>query len=179
LFTAEKVTDYALDVWILTNKRIVEIELKKLFDIQVSTLELKDIEDITVRNEGFFANYFNYGLLEVQTAGTNREFFAEKILDPGNVQKIIFDAKLKDEREKQDIEKGEVEQIANRVFNSHIPEDQKVKEKVFSENQNENSFDWAGVDQKQEKDTRNTTEEVEEVEDKYKKDIDSALRSEE
>jgi hypothetical protein len=186
---AEKFTDYTLDFWVLTNKRIVESELIKLFDIQISTLELRDIEDITVRNEGFVAHYFNYGTLEVQTAGTKREFFAERVSDPSRIQKIMFDAKMKDEKDKQDIEKGEIEQIAGRVYSenvasdfSHIPDDQKTKYKeeldnTKGTNTNSTNFDWAHGGSVVVEDEK-LEGEIDNLEDKYRTDINKATRIE-
>ncbi len=198
LMIAEKYTDYALDFWVVTNKRIVESELVKLFDRQLSTLELQDIEDITIRNEGFFANYFGYGSLEVQTAGAQNEFRAPRIAHPEDVQQIMFDAKLKDEQEKKNIEKDEVEQITQRVMReegvtTHIPHDQKLPkddtptnlDKDFPENAEQRihngknkNYDWAHISEKQAADIRNLQEQIEEVESKYKKGIDDALRTE-
>ncbi len=198
LMIAEKFTDYALDFWVVTDKRIVESELVKLFDRQLSTLELQDIEDITIRNEGFFANYFGYGSLEVQTAGAVNEFRAPQIAHPEHVQQIMFDAKLKDEQEKKNIEKTEVEQITHRVMReegvtTHIPHDQKVAKETppsnldgdFPENVEKSTsnkksgdYDWAHISEKQAADIRNLQEQIEEVEAKYKKGVDDALRTE-
>jgi hypothetical protein len=130
LLLAEKFTDYSLDVWILTDKRIVESELVKLFDRRLSTLELQDIEDVSVEVNGFWESIINFGSLEVQTAGAKREFLAENIENPTKVQALIFGAKLANKKEDMDIEKGEFEQIAHRVTQeegvaSHIPQDQK------------------------------------------------------
>ncbi len=185
LLLAEKFTDYALDFWVLTNKRIIESELLKLFDRRLSTLELQDIEDVTVRVKGVVQTAIGYGTLEVQTAGSEREFLAENIADPAKVQELIFDAKLKQAQEEKDIEKQEFEQIANRVTTeriavdhnaeNHIPLDQKQKEDVKS--MAENAFDWAHVNQSQFKDTRNVEEYMETVEDKYKKNTEAALRT--
>lgn len=195
LLVAEKFTDYALDFWIVTDKRIVESELVRLFSRKLSTLELQDIEDITISNPGFFSNYFSYGNLEVQTAGARNEFQADKIANPEFVQRVMFDAKLKDEQEKRDIEKGEMEQISHRIFREeqpevahdfHIPSDQKrenLPKKEVVEEKNESDattedFDWAHVAQKEEEKILSDEEEIEEIEDKYKSDIDSALRTE-
>jgi hypothetical protein len=175
MLLAEKFTDYAIDFWVVTNKRIIESELIKLFDVQLSTLELQDIEDITVRTGGFFANLIGYGKLEVQTAGATNEFYTENIADPAYVQKIMFDAKLAHEQEKMDIEKGEFEQISHRVFK----EEKKVEEvpRVSEEQVQQQNFDWAHINQKQTEDRRNVEEVIEEIPDIYKKNVDKALQA--
>lgn len=170
MLLAEKFTDYALDFWVVTNKRIIESELLKLFDVKISTLELQDIEDITVRSHGFWANIIGYGRLDIQTAGAVNEFYAEYITDPAKVQKIIFDAKLAHQQEIQNIEKEEVEQISARVFRE---ESQVSKPELLKTN---DQYDWAMIDERQAADRRNVEEVVEVVEDKFKKDIDKALK---
>ncbi len=126
IYLAERFTKYALNFWILTNKRIIESELPKLFDRRLSTLGLEEIEDISVEVNGIIENLIGWGTLEVQTAGTNREFLAKDILNPVGVQKAIFDAKLALKQEEKDIERGEVEQITRRVMNGTniIPQEQ-------------------------------------------------------
>jgi hypothetical protein len=189
MLLAEKFTDYAIDFWVITNKRIIESELLKLFDRRISTLELRDIEDITIENKGLLASMINFGRLEVQTAGTKNEFYMDNVANPAYIQKIMFDAKVAEEKEKQDIEKQEFEQISNRVFS----EREDVKEKSFegdldkkTEVKNiletplakkpDNEFDWAYIDETQAKDLRNKTEVLDNV-DAFKKDFEKALRS--
>ena len=174
---------------------MVESELVKLFDRKISTLELQDIEDITVHTFGLLGNYFSFGRLDVQTAGTVTEFFAEKIANPEYVQNQIFDAKLKDEHERKDIEKTEIEQISHRVYgeeeksklapeaDSHIPQDQKVtvEQKIpptSLEEGDSTGFDWAHVSEKQAEDIRDLQAQLEVVENKYKTGVKEALRTE-
>lgn len=177
MLLAEKFTDYALDFWVVTNKRIIESEMIKLFDVQISTLELEDIEDLTIRSEGFLANLIGYGRLDVQTAGAVNEFYAEKIMSPGKVQKIIFDAKLAYRQEEQDIEKGEMEQISKRVFKESEEKESFNNETESSKQIANEKFDWAMIDEKQAEDKRNVEEVVETIEDKYKANIANALKS--
>lgn len=176
---AEKFTDNILDFWIVTNKRIIESELKGLFNRRLSTLELQDIEDITISDPGFLANYFGYGTLEVQTAGAVQEFKAENVENPEEVQKVMFDAKLADEDERKSFQRKSIEQVTQEVVHeevepqflheshpeSHIPVDQK--------RQGEDGFDWALKGNTEDERDRNTK--LEQVEDKYKNNLGSAV----
>lgn len=92
-FMADRFTKYALNFWVLTNKKVVESEHLMLFSRKLSTLELESVEDITVKFEGILETLLNFGSLTVQTAGTQREFLADDIKDPEGVKKIIFDSK--------------------------------------------------------------------------------------
>ena len=41
--------DYYLDVWMVSNERIVEIKQNALFNRQISELQLEDIEDVNAK----------------------------------------------------------------------------------------------------------------------------------
>lgn len=66
-------TDYYLDLWVLTNTRIVDVEQKGFFHREVTSLSFSQIQDITVETRGFIETIFKFGTLHVQTAGHNRE----------------------------------------------------------------------------------------------------------
>lgn len=179
LLLTDRFVKYSLNFWVLTNRRIIETELKTLFDRKLSTLELQDVEDITVSVSGFIRTIIGYGSLEVQTAGTMREFIASDIYMPVKVQEAIFEAKLQLKEEEKDLDRSEFEQISERVMKKNaftIPSDQtKVVKEVSTENLSGGSFDWAhNMDPKQgEIDPR-----VALIEDKYKTNTSKALRVE-
>lgn len=85
-------TKFYLDVWIVTNIRLVDIEQISLFNRKSSTLELEHIEDITVKVEGFTESMIGYGTLSVQTAGHIQEFMIKDIADPESAKQIIYNA---------------------------------------------------------------------------------------
>ncbi len=85
-------TNYYLDVWVVTNMRLVDIEQRSLFNRKSSTLELDHIEDITVHIEGFFESIIGYGTLSVQTAGHIQEFLINDISDPEESKQVIYNA---------------------------------------------------------------------------------------
>ena len=185
VYMAERFTKYSLNFWILTNKRLIESELEKLFDRKISTLELPDIEDITIRENGFLANVIGWGSLQVETAGAVREFTSEDILDPVGVQRAIFDAKLALRQDEKDIERGEVEQITHRVMreNNIFPQEQNYEnpKKEIENNGGEevkHDFDWAKVEESQMGDKRNLDDEMGEIDETFKNNVDNALRTE-
>lgn len=185
MLVAEKFTDYAIDFWVVTNKRIIESELLKLFSRRLSTLELEDIEDITIEDKGFIANLIGYGTLEVQTAGTEKQFMATNVANPSYVQKVIFDAKVAEEEEKMNIEKGEHEQISHRVFKEELNKIQKKNTKLETIDtelrepglKSMEEYDWAKNSDSQGTGNLDDKEVLENV-DAYKKDIAKALRVE-
>lgn len=63
-------TNYYLDLWIVTNQRLIDIEQNALFNREVKTLRMETIQDIQVNIENVIETLLNFGTLRVQTAGT-------------------------------------------------------------------------------------------------------------
>ncbi|KKP98031.1 MAG: hypothetical protein US71_C0013G0012 [Parcubacteria group bacterium GW2011_GWD2_38_12] len=83
--------DYYLDVWIITNMRILDIEQKSLFNREVSECYLSKIQDVTVETKGILPTFLNYGDLHVQTAAEKREFLFREIDNPNKIKNIILE----------------------------------------------------------------------------------------
>jgi len=71
-------TNYYLDIWIVTDKRIINIDQIHLFKREVSTLRIERVQDIKIETDGFFATMFGFGNLQVQTAGPEASFYLIK-----------------------------------------------------------------------------------------------------
>ncbi len=84
-------TDYHLDVWILTDKRIIDIEQCGFFRREVSSFRYEQIQDMTVKIGGMIPTFLNFGTLEVQTAGTAAKFHMHGVSDPNGLRDIISD----------------------------------------------------------------------------------------
>src|SRR4030065_1642089 len=78
--------DYYLDVWIITDLRIVNIEQKGLFPSSVSELELSRIQDITTEVIGIIPTFLNYGDVFVQTAAETERFLFRQVPDPYSIK---------------------------------------------------------------------------------------------
>ncbi|EKD49215.1 MAG: hypothetical protein ACD_63C00221G0004 [uncultured bacterium] len=91
--------DYYLDVWIVSNERIVEIKQNSLFNRQISELQLEDIEDVNAKVVGFWGTILRYGTIFIQTAAATEMFEFLKIPQPYEVQKIVLI--LRSEMEKE------------------------------------------------------------------------------
>ena len=83
-------TMYALDVWIITDRRIIDSTQRGFFDRSVSELHFERIQDISVVTSGFFQTFFNFGDLEIQTAGTESKFKFLQIPNPAEVKNQIM-----------------------------------------------------------------------------------------
>lgn len=67
-------TNYYLDIWIVTDKRIFNIEQVNLFNRNVATWAMNRVQEISVKNENVLQTFFNYGSIEIQTAGPSDEY---------------------------------------------------------------------------------------------------------
>lgn len=61
-------TDYYLDVWVITNKRLVDIEQRGLFVRTISELPMNKVQNVTIEIPGFMATLLKFGNLKVETA---------------------------------------------------------------------------------------------------------------
>ena len=83
---------YLMDIWIITDHRIIDSEQYWLFSRSVAELNLKNIQDISVEINGLFPTILNFGNLEIQTAGTSNKFFLSGVANPIEVKNIIMKA---------------------------------------------------------------------------------------
>ncbi len=84
-------TKYYLDVWYVTEKRIIDVEQKRIFDREITNLRFDKIQDVTVDVHGFIPTMLNFGNIKVQTAGEdNTDFFMTMVRNPDEVRRIIF-----------------------------------------------------------------------------------------
>lgn len=83
-------TDYYLDVWIITNRRIIDVEQKGFFNREITSFGYNQVQDITVETKGLIETIFKFGLLHVQTAGHSRDIIIPHADKPEEVRSIIL-----------------------------------------------------------------------------------------
>lgn len=83
--------DYHLDVWIVTNERLIDVEQKGIFRREISSLRFERIQDITAEVDGVLATMLKFGDIKVQTAGDTSEFVITNINRPQAVVDTIND----------------------------------------------------------------------------------------
>lgn len=82
--------DYYLDVWIVTNERIINIEQNGLFSREISELRLENIQDVTTQVGGFLPTMLNFGYVYVQTAAEKERFVFEQVPDPYGIKNLVM-----------------------------------------------------------------------------------------
>lgn len=85
-------TMYYLNIWIITDHRLIESEQLGMFRRNYTELSLTKIQDISVNVEGFFETMLNVGMVEVQSAAAEKKFKMVSIGDPLKVKETIIGA---------------------------------------------------------------------------------------
>jgi hypothetical protein len=92
-------TDYYLDLWVITDRRIVAIDQRGFFRRFLSSFRLERLQDLNVEVNGFIATLLNFGTIDAQTAGSsNEEFKTANMPDPRGLKALII--RLADERQR-------------------------------------------------------------------------------
>lgn len=86
IVTLTELTDYWLDVWIVTNERIINSEQHGLFNRVVSEVHLNQIQDITSEQKGFLNTFLTFGNVYAQTAAERERFTFKNIDNPDTVK---------------------------------------------------------------------------------------------
>lgn len=92
-------TNYYLDIWIVTDKRIISVDQVGLFNRKVTTLGHDRIQEIIVKEENFVQAFFHYGELDIETASpTDGDATMEGIPRPESVRKVILEQTTRNEK---------------------------------------------------------------------------------
>jgi hypothetical protein len=67
-------TTYYMDIWVITTKRIIDIDYLRLFDRNIAMLRFERVQDVTTHVQGIMGMLLKYGSVVVQTAGSDKEF---------------------------------------------------------------------------------------------------------
>ena len=82
--------DYYLDLWIITNERVINIEQRGFFVRHVSELDFVKIQDVTSAVEGIIPTFLNFGDVHVQTAGEETRFVFRNVPDPYHIKGVVM-----------------------------------------------------------------------------------------
>lgn len=114
--------DFYLDVYIITDRRIVDIAQNGLFKRTISELSLRQIQDVNAAVNGFAPTLLHFGDIHIQTAGETPNFVFQSIPHPYEISKKILD-----------LHEAYMQQIEKRVQNEQHKQPQKVEKKPAKE----------------------------------------------
>lgn len=70
--------DFYLDMWVITNERLIDIEQKGLFSREIAEIPLRHVQDVTLEVRGVIETFLKFGTIRIQTAG-EREFIIHDV----------------------------------------------------------------------------------------------------
>lgn len=132
--------DFYLDVYIITDRRIVDIAQNGLFKRTISELNLRQIQDVKATVIGIFSTLLHFGDVNIQTAGDKPNFVFRAIPHPYETSKKILDLHeaylQRAERKTRGLINGSKKLEANIIQDSSIPDtiDTNLTDKWFEEN---------------------------------------------
>jgi hypothetical protein len=85
-------TNYYLDVWTVTNKRLIIVDQRGLFYRNTGSFRLERLQDVNASVHGIIATFLNFGNLEAETASSDKNFVARGVPDPQGLKAIILEA---------------------------------------------------------------------------------------
>ncbi len=82
--------DFYLDMWVVTNDRIIDVEQFGLFARTISELDLFRIQDVTSDVHGFFHTLFKFGDVTVKTASDNKSIVFRNVKGPNKIREDLI-----------------------------------------------------------------------------------------
>jgi hypothetical protein len=83
-------THYYLDLWIITDRRIILVDQIHFFNRRVSIFRLERLQDIEFEITGIIPTILNFGTVKAQTASSfESNFKTSGLPDPRGIQSII------------------------------------------------------------------------------------------
>lgn len=83
--------DYYLDIYVITDRRIVDIRQNGFFRREISELYLREVQDVNAKVLGFFPTVLHFGEVIIQTAGEIDNFIFHGVPHPYQISKTIVD----------------------------------------------------------------------------------------
>jgi uncharacterized membrane protein YdbT with pleckstrin-like domain len=84
---------------VVTNQNIIQVLQNGLFIRKVSRLDYSDVEDVTAEHRGILSNMFNFGTLNIETSGEQKNFIFPYCPDPNKYADLILDLRQAREAE--------------------------------------------------------------------------------
>ena len=89
---------FHLDLWIVTNDRLLDVQQKTLFARTVSEVDLYQIQDASSEVHGIFPSLFNYGNIILQTASAVPKFTFRNVPNPNELRQAILTLSSEDKK---------------------------------------------------------------------------------
>lgn len=84
-----KFAEWYFHVGLVTNKRIVDVDLANILTKNVAETDIKQVEDVTFIQKGIIQSLFNFGNVFIQTEAVVANFEFDRIPFPSQVAEIV------------------------------------------------------------------------------------------
>jgi hypothetical protein len=84
-----KFCEWYFHVGLVSNKRIVDVDLANILSRNVAETETKSVEDVSFTQKGVIQSIFNYGNVFIQTEAVLANFEFDRVPHPSQVAEII------------------------------------------------------------------------------------------
>lgn len=85
-------TDYYLDMWIITDQRIITIDQQGFFRRLIASFRYERMQDISIEINGFIPTMLDFGNIRAQTAGHEVDFKMNGAPNPRELKALILSA---------------------------------------------------------------------------------------
>ena len=82
-------TDYYLDMWIITTRRVIAVDQKGFFNRSVASFRLERLQDITVDINGLIPTLLDFGTINADTASHSDVFVIRGAPHPRDIKALI------------------------------------------------------------------------------------------
>lgn len=83
--------DYYLDIWVVTDKQVINVHQVGIFNRTVARQPLYRIQDVIAESKGVWPTLLHFGNVKIQTAGQEGHFFLAEVPNPFEVAAKIND----------------------------------------------------------------------------------------
>lgn len=90
-FAFQNFINWFFNVYIITNKKIIDMDFHGMLSKNISEASLKNVEDVTSNVTGTLRIAFNFGHVYIQTSAKQREFDFVDVSNPSKVRDIVAD----------------------------------------------------------------------------------------
>lgn len=91
LYTLESFLMWYFSTYIITDKRVIDVDFTGLWGKRISEAPLENVEDATYQTKSFLNILFDYGDIFMQTAAERTEFEFDSVPKPGMVHDVLTD----------------------------------------------------------------------------------------
>jgi hypothetical protein len=88
-FVIEKFISWYYDLSIITNQRVIDIDVANILDRRFRQAQLRKIQNTSYKILGISQAIFNYGTIRIETAGENPNLVFEHIASPQKIAKLL------------------------------------------------------------------------------------------